>query len=157
MKSIDEKISTMLRRYMKKPSQEELNDACERNLQKFLDTAAAMKQQQPDSVAESEGFEEILDNELPIMVAIYLLRDEARFDTIQKMASDLANREVRFIEVSVVLVDLMKHGLIVDRLADDPRRNKPVAHYSVTASGELALKFAVENTTPQTDYLRGLT
>ena len=144
MKSIDEKIAALLRRSLKRPSDEEVDEACERNLQTFLNAAANMKDQPAD---EPEPVEELRPGEYVVLNAIYLLRDEVNYKAVTSKASELADKEIPWYEVTTTLHQLVSRGLISGRTEppspDDIIRQ--TTFYKITEKGIRTLVHARES------------
>lgn len=154
MKPIDEKISAFMKRYVKAMPPEEMDAACERNLQRLQATVEAMKEAQ--AKAEEEPIEKLRPFEHLVLTAAYLLRGEGYTITILHKMNEMSQKETNLGSLYVALDRLEDRGLVKTWLADPTperggRRKRFVA---VTAKGERALAHAREYQEAASGFLR---
>ena len=154
MKPIDEKISAFLKRYLKTPSPEEMEAACERNLQKLLDSVNAMEEAK--ATTEEEPIEKLKPVEYLVLTAAYLLRGDGYTLTIAHKVKEMSD-DVEYGTVVATLFEMQGRGLVVLRRGDPTpeRGGRYKSFFTVTATGERALAHAREDREAAPGFLRG--
>jgi len=151
MKSIDEKIAALLQRSLEQPSIHEVDEACERNLQTFLDAAANMKNQPAD---EPQSIEELGPWECLVLNAVYLLREEVTYQAVADKATELADTEAKY-RVGTLMHTLVSRGLI-SRRSEPPSPDDvvqyPKTFFKITDKGIRTLIHARESQILAQDY-----
>ena len=155
MKLIDEKISAFVKRYVKATPPEEMEAACERNLQRLLSTVKAMEE--PQAAVEQELIERLKPLEHFVLTAAYLLRGRGYAFTIWKKVNEMSEKKVYLGALYVALDRLENRGLVQSRWSDPtPERGGRATRFiTVTTKGERALAHAREHQESAPGFLRG--